>query len=317
MNKQAQDKSVASVLRNSRTIREIPRLNEIELTNTSAHELVQSPAPQIIPTSEIVPVTAVKANPTKQGLEVILQTSLGEKLQVVNRSSGNNFIADIPNAQLRLPSGEAFTFRSEQPVAGITEITVANLDINTIRVTVIGEANVPTVELFDNPDEGLILSFASAAPSTQAQQPATPTKPSQPDSEGDEPIELVVTGEQDGYTVPDASTATRTDTPLRDIPQSIQVIPQQIIKDQGITRISDAVRNVSGTTGVSGYGNSLGDVNIRGFFAGTLVDGFTGLLPANGANIEQVEVLKGPASVLYGQLEPGGVVNYVTKKPGQ
>ncbi|MEH2179293.1 MAG: TonB-dependent siderophore receptor [Nostoc sp.] len=315
MNKQAQDKSVASALRISRTIREIPRLNKIEPTNTSAQELVQSPAPQTVPTSEIVPVTAVKANPTKQGLEVILQTSLGEKLQVVNRSSGNNFIGDIPNAQLRLPSGEAFTFRSKQPVAGITEITVANLDANTIRVTVIGEANVATVELFDSPDEGLILSVASAAPSTQAQQPATPTKPSQPDSLGDEPIELVVTGEQDGYTVPDASTATRTDTPLRDIPQSIQVVPQQVIKDQGITRISDAVRNVSGTTGVSGYGNSLGDVNIRGFFGSTLVDGFTGLLPANGANIEQVEVLKGPASVLYGQLEPGGVVNYVTKKP--
>ncbi|WP_334747273.1 TonB-dependent siderophore receptor [Nostoc sp.] len=315
MNKQAQDKSVASGLRNSRTIREIPRLNKIEPTNTSAQELVQSPAPQTVPTSEIVPVTAVKANLTQQGLEVILQTSLGEKLQVVNRSFGNNFIADIPNAQLRLPSGEAFTFRSEQPVAGITEITVANFDVNTIRVTVIGEANVPTVELFDSPDEGLILSVASAAPSTQAQQPATPTKPNQPDSLSDEPIELVVTGEQDGYTVPDASTATRTDTPLRDIPQSIQVIPQQIIKDQGITRISDAVRNVSGTTGVSGYGNSLGGVNIRGFGNADLIDGFTGLLPANGANIEQVEVLKGPASVLYGQLEPGGVVNYVTKKP--
>ncbi|MBN4002747.1 MAG: TonB-dependent siderophore receptor [Nostoc sp. LPT] len=323
INKQAQDKSVASVLRNSRTIREIPRLNKIEPTNTSAQELVQSPAPQTVPTSEIVPVTAVKANPTKQGLEVILQTSLGEKLQVVNRSSGNNFIADIPNAQLRLPSGEAFTFRSEQPVAGITEITVANLDVNTIRVTVIGEANVPTVELFDSPDEGLILSVPSAAPSTQAQQqPQTPqqsetqTQPSQPSSEGDEPIELVVTGEQDGYTVPEASTATRTDTPLRDIPQSIQVVPQQVIKDQGITRINDAVRNVSGTSLGTGYGNSENGVNIRGFNANSLKDGFaTTSIFTNATNIEQVEVLKGPASVLYGEVEPGGVINYVTKKP--
>ncbi|WP_267894945.1 TonB-dependent siderophore receptor [Nostoc sp. 'Lobaria pulmonaria (5183) cyanobiont'] len=99
------------------------------------------------------------------------------------------------------------------------------------------------------------------------------------------------------------------------MPQSIQVIPQQVIKDQGITRIVDATRNVSGVAAVSGYGNTFGDVNIRGFFGGILVDGFTGLLPANGANIEQVEVLKGPASVLYGQLEPGGIVNYVTKKP--
>ncbi|WP_439566520.1 AMIN domain-containing protein, partial [Gloeocapsopsis crepidinum] len=72
----------------------------------------------------VVPVTGVQANPTAKGVEVILQTPQGEQLQVTNRNIDNNFIADIPNAQLRLPSGEAFTFRSEKPVTGITEITV-------------------------------------------------------------------------------------------------------------------------------------------------------------------------------------------------
>lgn len=310
-------------------VTEIPSVQELDRSARTVKEWLAQieqqnpPFPAPNQGSEVIQVTSVKANPTSKGMEVILQTSIGQQLQVVNHSSGNNFIADIPNAQLRLSNGDAFTFRSTSPIAGVSEITVTNFDVQTIRVTVTGEAGVPIVELFDSPDEGIIFSVASTAPSTQPQQqpqtqptqPETQTQPSQPASEGDEPIELVVTGEQDGYTVPDASTATRTDTPLRDIPQSIQVIPQRVIKDQGITRISDAVRNVSGTTGVSGYGNSLGDVNIRGFFAGTLVDGFTGLLPANGANIEQVEVLKGPASVLYGQLEPGGLVNYVTKKP--
>ncbi|MEH2451391.1 TonB-dependent receptor domain-containing protein [Nostoc sp.] len=55
-----------------------------------------------------------------------------------------------------------------------------------------------------------------------------------------------MTGKQDGYSVPDASTATRTDTPLRDIPQSIQVVPQQVLKDQQAIRASEALRNVSG-----------------------------------------------------------------------
>ncbi|WP_230967555.1 TonB-dependent siderophore receptor, partial [Nostoc commune] len=142
------------------------------------------------------------------------------------------------------------------------------------------------------------------------------TQPDQPSASTDEPIELVVTGEQDGYTVPEASTATKTDTPLRDIPQSIQVIPQQVIRDQGITRITDATRNVSGTTIASGYGNLIGDVRVRGFSSGFLRDGFaTQPFFVDGGNIEQVEVLKGPASVLYGALEPGGIVNYVTKKP--
>lgn len=265
----------------------------------------------------------MKANPTSKGVEVILQTTKGEQLQITNRSAGNNFIADIPNTQLRLPSGEAFTFRSEKPIAGVSEITVTNFDANTIRVSVSGEAGVPTVELFDSADEGLIFSVATAAstaqqPQTQPTQPQQQPQPTQPSTNSsDEPIELVVTGEQDGYSVPDSTTATRTDTPQRDIPQSIQVIPQQVIKDQQITRIGDATRNVSGVTQQGGYGGSTDNYNIRGF---TIYDNLRNGFAVqddlvNPTNIERIEVLKGPASVLYGQFEPGGVVNYITKQP--
>ncbi|MEH2462336.1 TonB-dependent siderophore receptor [Nostoc sp.] len=267
-------------------------------------------------------VTSVKANPSNKGVEVILQTSFGQQLQVVNRSSSNNFIADIPNAQLRLPNGDAFTFRSEKPIAGVTEITVTNLDANTIRVTVTGEAGVPTVELFDSSDEGLIFSVATAAstaqqPPTQPIQPQQQPQPTQPSTSGDKPIELVVTGEQDGYRVPDATTATKTDTPTRDIPQSIQVIPQQVIKDQAVTRIFDVLRNVSGVTKEGSYGDATDAYRIRGFTTyDSLRNGFRIQDPIiNPANIERIEVLKGPASVLYGQFEPGGIVNFVTKQP--
>ena len=324
VDKQAQSKFVTSVLRDSRSIGKILRLNEVELPNTSAQMLVQSPTTPNMPTTEVTQVTGVKANPTDKGVEVILQTSRGQQLQLVNRSAGSNFITDIPNAQLRLASGEAFTFRSEKPIAGVTQITVTNLDANTIRVTVTGEVGVPTVELFDSPDEGVIFSVASTAPSTPSQQqpqtlqqPTNQTQPTQPSASGDQPIELVVTGEQDGYRVPDSTTATRTDTPQRDIPQSIQVIPQQVIKDQGITRIGDATRNVSGVTQQGGYGGSTDNYNIRGFTTyDNLRNGFA--VPddlVNPTNIERIEVLKGPASVLYGQFEPGGVVNYITKQP--
>ncbi|MHC5938277.1 TonB-dependent receptor domain-containing protein [Nostoc sp.] len=306
----------------------IPKqLTEVESAITSAQMLlVQSPAPNTPPTS-VVQVTAVKANPTAKGLEIILQTTKGEQLQLVNRSAGSNFITDIPNAQLRLPSGEAFTFRSEKPIAGLREITVTNFDANTIRVTVIGEGSVPTVELFDSPNEGLIFSVASAAslaqqqpqtqPTPEQQKPGNQAQPTQPSTSGDEPIELVVTGEQDGYSVPDSTTATKTDTPLRDIPQSIQVIPQQVIKDQQITRISDAARNVSGVTPQGGYAGATDNYNIRGFTTyDNLRNGFYAQDNfVNPTNIERIEVLKGPASVLYGQFELGGVVNYITKQP--
>ncbi|MEH1839238.1 MAG: TonB-dependent siderophore receptor, partial [Nostoc sp.] len=69
----------------------IRHLKEIKHPIVSAQQLVQSPAPPNTPLAEIVQVTAVKANPTKIGVEVILQTTKGEQLQVTNRSAGNSF----------------------------------------------------------------------------------------------------------------------------------------------------------------------------------------------------------------------------------
>ncbi|MEH1845740.1 MAG: TonB-dependent siderophore receptor [Nostoc sp.] len=330
VNKQVQAKSVISVLLNNRTIKEIPRLSEVERKTTSAQQLVQSPASQTVPVPEIVQVTAVKANPTSKGLEVILQTNKGQQLQLLNRSSGNSFITDIPNAQLRLPSGDAFTFRSDKPIVGVTQITVTNFDAQTIRVTVTGETLVPVVELFDSPDEGVIFSVASTTPRAQQQpqttqqpqiqQPEAQTQPSQPSASGDEPIELVVTGEQDGYRVTDGSTATKTDTPLRDIPASIQVIPRQVIEDQGATSIREVVRNVSGVNFSTASGNRSEDFNVRGFTATQFRNGFredfySTRTQTDLANIERIEVLKGPASVLFGQADPAGIINFVTKQP--
>ncbi|MEH2277250.1 MAG: TonB-dependent siderophore receptor [Nostoc sp.] len=309
--------------------RKIRQLSEFETPITSAQQLlVQSPTPQTTPAPTIIQITGVKANPTDKGVEIILQTPQGTQLQVTNRSAGSNFIADISGGQLRLASGEAFTFRSEKPLAGITEIIVTNIDANTVRVTVVGEKALPTVELFDD-NAGLVFGIATAVTATQPpQQPQTPqtqekpaseTPQEQPAAQQDEPIELVVTGEQDGYNVPNATTATRTDTPLRDIPQSIQVIPNQVIRDQGVNRLQDAVRN--NAPGVSQFFGQNQAFVIRGFRQDfNLRNGFrtsSAIAPfdVDLANIERIEVLRGPASVLFGQLQPGGVINTVTKQP--
>ncbi|WP_322727959.1 TonB-dependent siderophore receptor [Nostoc sp. ChiQUE01b] len=324
----------AQVKQNSLTvITTIKRLSEIERPATNVNGLFsQSSTPQATPIREVVQVTQVKANPTAKGVEVILQTTKGEQLQVTNRSAGNSFIADIPNAQLRLPNGDGFTFRSEKPLAGITEISVTNFDDNTIRVTVIGEASSPTVELFDS-DEGLIFGLTTAAstaqqPPTQqtpqVEQPANQTPPEQPSAQGEEPIELVVTGEQDGYRVPNASVGTRTDTPLRDIPQSIQVIPQEVLRDQNVNSLNEALRNVPGViSNTSSDATQNVGFTIRGFDttarsgSSFLRDGLRdgGDILSEIPNIERIEVLKGPASVLYGAANPGGTINQVTKQP--
>ncbi|MBD2342621.1 TonB-dependent siderophore receptor [Anabaena subtropica] len=296
-------------------------VSEVELPANTVKELVsQAATPQ-----SLIIVNGVQANPTETGVEIILQTTVGEQLQITNRSAENNFIADIPNAQLLLPNGDTFTFSSQNPVEGITQISVINLDANNIRVTITGVTSLPVVELFDSP-EGLIFSLTSAVAATPSPQPQAEAEPeseippAQPSTQSDQPIELVVTGEQNGYRVPNASTATKTDTPLRDIPQSIQVIPRQLLEDQNTTRIQDALENVSGINKRGNFGGTdAGAYFIRGFsqsgnFRNGFRDSFFGT-PVDIANIERIEVLKGPASVLYGQLEPGGIINVVTKQP--
>jgi len=137
-------------------------------------------------------------------------------------------------------------------------------------------------------------------------------------AEAEEEIQIVVTGEQDGYFVPDASTATKTDTPLQDIPRSIQVVPQEVIEDRGITNVTEALENVSGTNaGI--YGGNVASPRLRGFASfdsffrnGTSLAGFA-YDNFNTDNIEQIEILKRPASVLFGQGSPGGIINLVTK----
>ncbi|MDM9381150.1 TonB-dependent siderophore receptor [Chlorogloeopsis sp. ULAP01] len=318
---------------------QISSLSEIELPATSAQNLVQTPTPTNPPVSPltkggrkggVVPITGVKANPTDKGVEIVLETILGEKLQVTNRSTGNNFIADIPGAQLRLPSGEAFTFRSEKPLEGITVITVANIDANTVRITVAGEKTLPAIELFDD-DTGLIFTVAPTA--TTAENPTPPTAPlplprggegegsEEPAAQQDEPIELVVTGEQDGYRVPDTSVGTRTDTPLRDIPQSIQVIPQQVLQDRQVRSITEGLENSAGITSITNAADRRAWFTVRGFenYGGFLVNGIPDpqISTLGGfVNAERLEVLRGPAAALYGEVGSlGGTINIVTRQP--
>lgn len=122
-----------------------------------------------------------------------------------------------------------------------------------------------------------------------------------------------------GYNPSSASSATKIDAPLRDIPQTVNVIPQELLRDQGAGSMEDVLK------GIPGIGLSHGDgqrdqVTIRGFtaIADQFIDGMRddALYFRDLSNIEQVEVIKGPASVLYGRGSSGGMINRITKKPG-
>ena len=109
---------------------------------------------------------------------------------------------------------------------------------------------------------------------------------------------------------------------MRDIPASVQVIPKEVIQDRQVVRLNELADNVSGVRPQATYGGLASQgYFIRGFGTGfeTLRDGFRDfgfISPRDIANIERVEFLEGPASVLYGSAtSPGGVVNTITKKP--
>ncbi|MBU7586986.1 MAG: TonB-dependent siderophore receptor [Nostoc sp. TH1S01] len=300
---------------------DIPQLSDIEIPYTSVKDW-------LLAQTEVIQVTGVRLSSTNDGLEIILETSASDNLQTSTTSEGNSFIADIPNTQLRLATGDSF--RQENAIAGITEVTVTNLDSKTIRLRVTGEVGAPKVELFDS-DEGLVFGITPAISSTSQQpppqtpeteeQPSSETAPEQPSAQEEQPIELVVTGERKGeYNVQIAPSSTKIDVPLRDIPQSIQVVPRQVLEDRQVTRLDEFTDNVSGVQRIFGFGTASG-YNIRGLFAGyeNLRNGFRDQgNPRDIGNVERVEVLKGPSSVLYGggsSSALSGLVNTVTKKP--
>ena len=119
--------------------------------------------------------------------------------------------------------------------------------------------------------------------------------------------ETVDVFQQEGYAVTATSIATKTDTPILEIPLSVQVVPREVLQDQQVTRIDEAVRNVSGVYQTNAWSGEFADqFVIRGFLNYQVLyrDGFrmdTGFVGRHEtANIEQIEVIKGPASILYG-----------------
>ncbi|PPD48681.1 MAG: TonB-dependent siderophore receptor [Methylobacter sp.] len=120
------------------------------------------------------------------------------------------------------------------------------------------------------------------------------------------------------YAVPSASSAGRTDTPIMETPMAIQVVPKAVIHDQQAIQVGDAIKNVSGVFQGQSFGGFAETFLIRGFSTNfnNYLDGFR--WPASRltlANAERVEVVKGAAANLYGRIEPGGMINIVTKRP--
>jgi catecholate siderophore receptor len=132
------------------------------------------------------------------------------------------------------------------------------------------------------------------------------------------PENVEVTGQNEPYRAEGSSTATKTLTPLRDIPQTVNVVTRELLIDQGAQSLAQAMKNVPGVSVAQGEGNR-DQLVVRGintssdFFVNGIRDDqerFRDLY-----NVDSIEVLQGPAAVLFGRGGGGGIVNLVTRGP--
>jgi hypothetical protein len=172
-------------------------------------------------------VTGVEVKPTDSGLELLLQTVAGsERLVPLILPEGNNLVIDILDATLGFSIRNGVT--KINPARGIKQLNLTKIDDTSIRLTITGEKQAPTAEVIPS-SQNLVLSINPQGTTVQ-QAP-------------DEEIEVIATGEgeEDDYYVPEATTATGIDTPIKDTPLSIQVVPQQVLKDRNVTELGDAL----------------------------------------------------------------------------
>ncbi|MCU0549426.1 MAG: TonB-dependent siderophore receptor [Leptolyngbya sp. Prado105] len=251
--------------------------------------------------AQAIKVTGVRVDRTATGLEIILTTAENQSLSINAsqvRTEGNSLIAEIPNAVLALPDTPTFT--AENPTEDIAAVQVVQQGGDRIQVRVVGNNAFPL--------QAVTLRAGSLAYRLNPEE-------EEPDEE------IVATGTQPrGYRVPNSTTGSRTDTPLRDLPFSVQVVPQELLRDRQVQSVNEALQTVAGVSPDNPSYSAFEGVTIRGFTGRNIIR--NGLRDDTNItnriaipNVEQIEVLKGPAGALFSQGGPGGTVNIVTKKP--
>lgn len=154
--------------------------------------------------------------------------------------------------------------------------------------------------------------------SDTVQSDVIPADAAEPDAKLVTPERIAVHGRaMQMYVDKETTIGTKTAINVMELPQSVQVLTEQLIVDQAARNITDLYRSIAGVSEFSYSGVTFrgfrDDANV--FYDGVRGDPYSGFSVPQLFNVQRVEVLKGPASALYGGGEPGGMINYVTKKP--
>jgi iron complex outermembrane receptor protein len=219
------------------------------------------------------------------------------------RVEGNALITEIPNARLELNSQDDAELFA--PAEGIALVQVTALPDGSVRLSITGTEGPPIAQTSPT-EQGLIVSVRPGLAQADG---------------GEEGIQIGVTGQGGSpYLVQDATVGSKTDTPIRDLPFSVQVVPQQLLQDRDVQSINEALRTVVGVSPDSSSQSAFQSYTIRGFsgrdvLRNGLRDDTNITSRSTIPNIERIEVLRGPAGALFSQGSPGGTVDIITKKP--
>ncbi|MEM6838975.1 MAG: TonB-dependent siderophore receptor [Cyanobacteria bacterium P01_C01_bin.120] len=258
----------------------------------------------------ITQITQIQLIPIEDGLQVVLVAADPTVPEVFQVQEQNTLLVDIVGAQLALPDGDRF--QQDNPVPSVASFAIAAVTDDTVQITIVAATETAPNAYLERAAESLILDIATTPPdeSTNAD-----------DLRFGNNLRIIVAAEPlPRYQVSSASVGTRTDTDILDVPQGIQVIPEEVLEDQGSVSLGDALRNASGVSvGRTASGSRATTPIIRGFETDNILrNGLrddTLRLGSGISNIERIEILKGPASVLFGAGNLGGTVNLVTEVP--
>jgi catecholate siderophore receptor len=170
-----------------------------------------------------------------------------------------------------------------------------------------------------------LAAFVACAIPLAAAAQAAPPAPTEKKDEKKEtvlPEVSVKSSVERDYKIDASTTATKTETPLRDIPQFLNTVSEGLLRAQNATSLSEALRNVPGVSYAAGEGGTQANqvFYLRGFPAGgdIFIDGVRDLGEYNRDVFatESVEVLKGPSALIFGRGSTGGIINQTSKQPG-
>ena len=175
----------------------------------------------------------------------------------------------------------------------------------------------------------VLVALASPARAQDAAVPAAPAA-SAPEVTTLAPVRVKAKADQEtatspvsGYTAKRSATATKTDTPLNETPQSVTVITRDLITDQGANNLQDALNYATGVrSDAYGLDSRTDSARVRGGYPDEYLNGlrknfdyYTSNARTEPYTLERIEVLRGPAAMTYGQGSVGGVINMVSKRP--